>query len=278
MESNKKILINLPIGVFDSGIGGLTVLKELIRLLPNENFIYLGDTARVPYGTRSKHTIIKYARICSNFLFKQGLKMLVVACNTVSAVALDFITVELDLPVEGVILPGAMEAVKHTKNGIIGVIGTTATVKSGAYQRILTSLNTKIEVIAKPTPLFVPLVEEGWIEGEIPEEIAKRYLTPLISYGIDTLILGCTHYPLLKPVIKKVLSSISTKEIQIIDSALAVARAVKDKLITTGRLNITNKTKGTIKFFATDNEEQFIKIGSIFLGEKIDKVELVDIS
>lgn len=267
----------LPIGVFDSGIGGLTVVRALIAGLPQEDLIYLGDTARVPYGTRSASTVIRYARGCASLLSAHGLKMLVVACNTVSAVALDMLRVELDIPVIGVIEPGAKAAVEASFSGRIGVIGTKGTVNSGAYPRAVATFDTRAEVIASAAPLLVPLAEEGWIEGDVPRLAAARYLEPLCSEGIDTLLLGCTHYPLLRATIEDTLSELTSTPVTVVDSATAVAQAVATLLHERDRSSHRH-SMGRQTFLATDAPDAFSVIGSNFLGLPIEHVELVDIS
>src|SRR3954465_13682954 len=204
-----------PIGVFDSGVGGLTVLRALLARLPNESTIYLGDTARVPYGTRSPEVVTRYALLCARHLAAQGIKMLVVACNTVSADSLPALAEALPIPVVGVIEPGAQLAAARTRGGAIAVLGTPATVASGAYQRALARLAPLSPVIARACPLFVPLAEEGWTDGEVPRLIAERYLADLRRARIDTAVLGCTHYPLLAPAIAEVLGP----QVAIVDSA-----------------------------------------------------------
>jgi glutamate racemase len=268
---------DLPIGVFDSGIGGLTVVRALIAELPHEDFIYLGDTARVPYGTRSAATVIRYARSCASLLSTHGLKMLVVACNTVSAVALDMLRVELDVPVMGVIEPGARMAVERSPTGRIAVVGTVGTVKSGAYPRAVAAVSTRAEVVAAAAPLFVPLAEEGWVEGDVPRLTARRYLEPLCRAGIDTLLLGCTHYPLLRAPIEDALAELSPHPVAVVDSATAVARAVADLLRERDRAAL-RESLGRHTFLATDDPESFKRVGTRFLGLPLDHVELVDIT
>ncbi len=258
-----------PIGIFDSGVGGLTVLKEVSKLLPNEDIIYLGDTARVPYGIRSSETVIRYSVECANFLYKIGIKMLVVACNTSSSVSLNSLEKQLAIPVIGVIDPGVRAALKATKNGKIGVIGTEATVRSGAYEKKIKEYNPSFEVLSKPCPLFVPLVEEGILEGPIADLVIERYLKELKESSIDTLILGCTHYPLLKNSIHKYM-----KEIKLVDSAEEVARTVKDILTEKELLNTLNKSS-SIKFYVTDDPERFKKIAEIFLNNKINEIQRI---
>lgn len=261
------------IGIFDSGIGGLTVLKEVVRLLPSEDVLYLGDTARVPYGTRSERTILKYSLKNAAFLRRMGIKLLVVACNTSSAVSLPALQRENRLPVVGVIEPGARRAVELTRCGRIGVIGTEGTVRSGAYQRAIASYaRAEVEVIARPCPLFVPLVEEGWTEDPITYEVAHRYLDPLRREGIDVLVLGCTHYPLLEEVIREVMGP----EVVLINSARETAKEVKEVL---ARLDLLRPEGGggRRRFFVTDNPERFTKVGRLFLGEEVREVEEVDL-
>ncbi len=267
---------NLPIGVFDSGIGGLTVLSQLIKKLPNEIFYYLGDTARVPYGTRSSETVIRYARSCSQFLIKKSIKALVIACNTASSHALNTIKKEIDIPVLGVVEPGAKAVVKKTKNKRIGVIGTEGTIDSKSYNKVIKEIDPTIEVFSKACPLFVPLVEEGWIEGKIPMLIVEEYLKPIIDEGIDTLLLGCTHYPLLIPTIRELTQKHS---IEIVDSAEETAKEVVNLLQTCNlvRKDIKIYDGNKVKYFVTDSPEKFKKIGSKFLNETIKDVEWIDI-
>jgi glutamate racemase len=275
-EEERPTASELPIGVFDSGIGGLTVVRAMIAALPHEPLIYLGDTARVPYGVRSAETVIRYARGCARLLTAHGLKMMVVACNTVSSVALDMLRLELDVPVIGVIEPGARAAVAQTLNGRIGVIGTKGTVSSGAYTRAVAALDTRAEVISQAAPLLVPLAEEGWTDGEVPRLAARRYLEPLCDAGIDTLLLGCTHYPLLRSSIEAALDEIGASSVKVVDSATAVASAVKEILAERGR-QTTRQELGRQSYLATDDPLTFRDVGSRFLGMSLDEVELVDI-
>jgi len=214
------------IGIFDSGIGGLTVLKEIVSVLPDENIIYLGDTARVPYGIRSPETVTRYSFENTQFLLSQEIKMLVVACNTASAISLDAVKKEFPLPVIGVLEPGARAAVASTKKRKVGVIGTEATIGSGAYEKAIKRLAPDVDVCSRACPLFVPLVEEGWTDNDVAALVAEKYLAPLRGEGIDTLVLGCTHYPLLKSVIRKVIGD----DIVLIDSATETAKEVSDVL------------------------------------------------
>lgn len=256
-----------PIGMFDSGIGGLTVLKEVSSLLPHENIIYLGDTARVPYGIRSPETLRRYSFECTEFLLKQDIKLLVVACNTVSAISLRDLSERIPVPVIGVIEPGARAAVRATKNKKVGIIGTEATIKSGAYAAAINSLASDIEVYGLACPLFVPLVEEGWTEGVIARLVVERYLDGTGLGGADTVVLGCTHYPLLKEVIQDV-----SGRVRLVDSGVETALAVKQLLSERG-LEERNGMAGTKKFFVTDSPEKFISVGERFLKTKIDNIE-----
>lgn len=260
------------IGIFDSGIGGLTVMREIMKILPQEDLIYLGDTARVPYGIRSRETVRRYAVENATFLLEQNIKLIVVACNTVSAVGIDAIRDITDVPVVGVLKPGAKAAVKSTENKRIGVIGTEATIQSSAYLREIKSLNTEVDVLTKACPLFVPLVEEGWLDGEIVEAIINVYLNELKQSGIDTLVLGCTHYPLLKKVIQHVVGP----RVRLIDSAVETARAVLELLKQRGLLK-KNSSQGKRTFFVTDSPERFVQIGERFLGCQIDNIKKIQI-
>ncbi|MEW6213731.1 MAG: glutamate racemase [Nitrospirota bacterium] len=261
---------NRPIGVFDSGIGGLTVLKEIIRELPDESTIYLGDTARVPYGIRSPETVIRYSFENTRFLFSRDIKLLVVACNTASSVSLDAIKRSIPIPVIGVIEPGAKAAVKTTRNKRIGVIGTEATIKSDSYTKSIKVIDKDVKVFGLACPLFVPLAEEGWTEGDIVTLIAEKYLHEIKDKGIDTLVLGCTHYPLLK----KVISRIMGEDVRPIDSAIEVAQEIKAILEIAG-LKREQKERPLREFYVTDSPERFIKIGERFLEDKIEHIELI---
>ncbi len=263
----------MPIGIFDSGIGGLTVVKEIRKKLPCENIIYLGDTARVPYGTKSSETVISYSRSNAQFLTSQGIKLLVVACNTASAFALESLRSGLNIPVLGVLEPGAAKAVSTTKSSLVGVIGTPSTIKSGAYTNAINSIDPNIKVYSKPCPLFVPLAEEGWTDDPVSEQIAARYLEPIIKENIDTLILGCTHYPLLKNLIQRVAGDIIT----LIDSAEQVSLQIERTL---SELNMENKDNhySSKEFYLTDVSDTFISIAGNFLGEKIKDIQHIDIN
>jgi glutamate racemase len=248
------------IGVFDSGVGGLTVARELIRQLPYEDIIYFGDTARVPYGTKSKETVIRFSTESILFLLKHDVKLICVACNTASSVALPAIKRHFKVPIVGVIGPGAKEAVYATQNKRIGVLGTKSTIKSRAYDVEIKQLDHMAKVIAVACPLLVPLVEEGWLNGKVVLEVASVYLKPLKDAGVDTAILGCTHYPLLKSVIKKVLG----EKVTLIDSAKQVAMEVKKILAQDGQLNKKRASKH--RFYVSDNPEGFSKLARKFLG------------
>jgi glutamate racemase len=262
---------NNPIGIFDSGVGGLTVLKEVGRILPAENIIYLGDTARVPYGIRSAETVTRYSFECTEFLLRQDIKLLIVACNTVSAISLNKIREKVPIPVIGVIEPGARADVNSTKNKKIGIIGTEATIKSSSYLRAIKSLDGDIEVCGLPCPLFVPLVEEGWTSGVIARLVVERYLKDIMDKGVDTLVLGCTHYPLLKGVIQDVMNDVC-----LVDSAIETAKVVKDVLAEMGML-IVRSCEGRRKFFVTDSTEKFINVGERFLQSRIEDITKIEL-
>lgn len=258
------------IGVFDSGVGGLTVVKELIRQLPSEDIIYFGDTARVPYGIKSKKTIIRFSIENILFLLKHKIKLICVACNTASSVALPVIKSHFKVPIVGVIVPGVREAVYSTQNKRIGVIGTRSTIKSHTYEVRIKQLDPRVKVTALACPLFVPFVEEGFFTGKVVLDVAKMYLKPLKDAGVDTVILGCTHYPLLKPIIKQVLG----RKVSLIDSAKQVAIEVKRILTTEDLLNKGHR--GKHRFYVSDNAEWFRDLAKRFLGRPVNKVTLVN--
>lgn len=258
------------IGVFDSGIGGLTVLHQIIEALPRENTVYLGDTARSPYGTKSVDTVLRYSFENSEFLVEKGVKTVVVACNTSTAIALEALRGKLSVPVLGVIEPGVRRAIKSTRNKKVGVIGTEATIQSGAYTHALKAADPSIEVYSRACPLFVPLVEEGWTDNGVVDMTVKAYLESLKQSGIDTLILGCTHYPLLKKAIRKYMGS----GVRLVDSAEEVAKEVAALL---KRSAMSRKTgKGSHGFFVTDAPDRFIKVGRRFLGEKVESAVRIE--
>jgi glutamate racemase len=256
--------------VFDSGIGGLTVLHQIIETLPRENTVYLGDTARAPYGTKSVETVLRYSFENSQFLVDKDVKIVVVACNTSTAIALDRLQDTLTIPVVGVIEPGVRRAVKSTKNKRVGVIGTEATIQSGAYTRALKAADARIEVYSRACPLFVPLVEEGWTDNAVVEMTVQAYLGSLKQSGIDTLILGCTHYPLLKKAIRKFMGG----TVRLVDSAEETANEVEQvlKQSALGR----KAGKGGHSFFVTDAPDRFIKVGRRFLGEKVESAVRIE--
>ncbi len=258
------------IGVFDSGVGGLTVVKELIRQLPGEDIIYFGDTARVPYGIKSKETVIRFSIENILFLLKQDVKLICVACNTVSSLALPVVKNHFRVPIVGVITPGVREAVYATHNKRIGVIGTSGTIKSRAYEIEIEQLDPSVKITAVACPLFVPFAEEGWLEGNAVLEVANTYLKPLKDAGVDTVILGCTHYPLLKQVIKKVLGD----NVRLIDSAKQVAIEVK-KILSSESI-CSQRHKGRHKFYVSDNPEWFSGLASRFLGQVTKNVTKVN--
>jgi glutamate racemase len=263
---------NAPIGVFDSGIGGLTVVREIQRVLPFESIVYLGDTARVPYGIRSPQTVIRYSLECTRFLLSKKIKLLVVACNTAAAVGIDRIRETVSVPVIGVIAPGAKAAAMNTKNKKIGIIGTEATIKSSSYLKAIKSFDESIEVFSCPCPLFVPLVEEGWLDGDVPRLTASRYLGHVKDMGIDTLVLGCTHYPLLKKVISEVMGS----GVTLIDSAVETAKEVKYELQSKGIEGIASDAP-VREFYVTDSPERFKSIGERFLGQRIENINKIEL-
>ena len=258
-----------PIGVFDSGIGGLTVVHELIRQLPHESIVYFGDTARVPYGPKSPDTVRRYSREIAAYLTEQGVKAIVVACNTATAHALGTLRSELTLPVVGVVEPGARAAVAATRTGRIGVIGTVGTIKSGAYERAICALSPTAQVVARACPLFVPLVEEGWVDHEATRLVAETYLEPLVKANVDTLVLGCTHYPLLKPLLRQVMGP----DIRLIDSAEETA-AEAARTLAGDRLDAPKESRATYRFVASDDPDQFLRVGQRFLGGAMEHVEI----
>ncbi len=261
-----------PIGVFDSGIGGLTVVKQLKQFLPKENIVYFGDTARVPYGTKSNSTVIEYAIQDARFLINKNVKLIVVACNTASSVALDVLREKFGVPIIGMITPGANLALEKTKNNRIGVIGTEATISNAAYSKELLKLNDKVKVYEKACPLFVPLAEEGWLEHKATKLIAKEYLSELKEKNIDTLILGCTHYPLLKNVIGEVMG----EGVELIDSGTAAAIVVEDYLRAKSLLN-DSSVEGNDLFFVSDMPGKFKFIAERFLGKKLPNIRKIDL-
>ena len=259
-----------PIGVFDSGVGGLTVVSALRHLLPHEEILYLGDTARVPYGGKSPETITRYSQEIVDLLLKHGCKLIVVACNTASALAVPALKNFYKIPLQGVIEPGAAAAVKATRSGKIGVIGTKATMTSNAYHQAIRALNSHFTIISQACPLLVPLIEEGWIEDEITDSILHRYLDPMLSQGIDTLVLGCTHYPLLK----KRIATIVGPDIMLVDSAENCALDIKS-LLAEKKLKTTNKDKGNLQIILTDRSEGFLRLAAERLHLTVNSLETI---
>ncbi|MDR0956648.1 MAG: glutamate racemase [Endomicrobium sp.] len=261
---------NNPIGIFDSGFGGLTVMSEINKILPLESLIYFGDTAHIPYGTKSKGAVIKFSKEIASFLVKNRVKLIVIACNTASAFALSILKKTFDVPIIGVIESGAEASVLASKSKNIGVIGTEGTVNSNSYINEINKIS-KSNVYQQACPLFVPLVEEGWISGKIADAVVKKYMAPLLKKHIDTLVLGCTHYPLLKGILRKNVD----KKIVFIDSAKTVAREVVKVLRQKSLLANKNGNK-FLKFYVSDNPEKFQKIGNNFFWRKINNVRKVD--
>lgn len=265
---------NRSIGIFDSGLGGLTVLKEIKEMMPGESLVYFGDNGRAPYGTKSRDTVIKYTLQDINFLLKHDIKMIVIACNTASALSLEKVKENIDLPVVEVIEPGALTGVRNTKNKKIGVIGTTATINSGAYEKAIKRLDGKIQVYSKACPLFVPLVEEGplWWENEVAYKIALEYLSPLKQEKIDTLVLGCTHYPLLQ----KVIASVMGNEVKLVSSAYEAAKTVK-RILDENKMKRDEKIKPVYKYYTSDSVEKFEPLCSAILNAEVNSAEKIDI-
>lgn len=263
-----------PVGVFDSGVGGLTVFQEIERILPYESLLYLGDSARVPYGTKSPATVTRFSLEAADHLVERGIKALVVACNTATAAALPKLQQRLSIPVVGVIEPGARAAASITR-GTIGVIATEGTVRSAAYTAAIHAIDPDIRVIEQACPLFVPLAEEGWANTRVAQEVAEIYLAPLLDAGIDTLVLGCTHYPILKNTIRKVVGD----RVALVDSAETTARALVDALSQSGLLaGIPNVRRHLDHhFLVTDAAERFRKVAEEFLDRRIDRLEQVQI-
>lgn len=263
-----------PIGVFDSGLGGLTAVKQLCSLLPQENIVYFGDTGRVPYGTRSREIIRKYSAQDFAFLTSQGVKMIIIACGTVSSVAAD-IGESLTIPFTGVVHPTAQAAVKASRSGKIGVIATTATIRSGSFRKELLSIAPETQVFTQDCPLFVPLVENGFVDenNQVTRLVAEQYLAPMKAAGVDTLILGCTHYPILAPILQKIMGD----SVTLIDSGREAALWTKQILQERDLLN-DSAVEGTRRFYVSDSGENFASVGAMFLGHSLDgMVSRVDI-
>lgn len=249
-----------PIGVFDSGIGGLTVVKEIIKNLPNENIVYFGDTARVPYGSKSKQTVIGYSRQIVNFLKTKEVKTIVIACNTASSLALEELENETDIPIIGVVKPGVRAALKRSRNKRIGVVATMSTIGSGLYPRLLKEADGSIQVFSQACPLLCPLVEEGWLDDEITDSVIRRYIRDLIGNNIDTLILGCTHYPLLIQAFRKIVGD----QIQLVNPAYETALSLKTLLEENGLCS--NNQKAVYSFYSSDEPDRLLQFEENVLG------------
>jgi glutamate racemase len=274
MQIKKKIKIlsnNNPIGIFDSGFGGLTVMSAINKVLPLENLIYFGDTVHIPYGTKSQNAILKFSKEITSFLIKNRVKLIVVACNTASALALPVLEKTLNVPIIGVIAPGAMAAIDASKNFKIGIIGTEGTIGSKSYPKAINKL-AKAKIYQQVCPLLVPLVEEGWIDGEITDGIVKKYIKPLLAKKIDTLVLGCTHYPLLRKALERNLD----KNIILVDSATSTALEVK-RILGKKSLLASKNGKKYSKFYVSDNPEKFKKIGRRFFSKNIATIKKIDL-
>jgi glutamate racemase len=265
-----------PIGIFDSGIGGLTVVKEVMRLLPNERIIYLGDTARVPYGTKSDRTIKAFTLQCCLFLLEHNVKMIIIACNTASSVALEFIANMFKIPVLGVILPGSLAAAERSTGRKIGVIGTQTTVNSQAYKKTIKTIDPRAEVFSQACSLFVPIAEEGWIDHRVTLEICEEYLKYFSGTDIDTLVMGCTHYPILSATIEKAIRKIMGKDIHLIDSGVETAKCAQEILSKNKLLNLDSQNP-VHRYYVTDLPKNFSRVGEMFLGSKIDSIETVNV-
>jgi glutamate racemase len=261
-----------PIGIFDSGIGGLTVVREMLRHAAGESLVYFGDTARVPYGTKSEKVVRAFALQDTRFLLTQNVKMIVVACHTVSSIAMDLLKEAFPVPIVGVVEPGVAAALAATRNGRIGVIGTRATVMSGAYEKNFSRSGGGPAVFTQACPLFVPLVEEGWLDGDVTALVAARYLEPLVRNGIDTLVLGCTHYPLLKPVLQRIMGG----GVVLIDSAEETAKSVGAMLTRDGTASGAEDS-GDLRFFVSDIPHHFQRVGAQCLGRDLRDVTRVDL-
>lgn len=273
--NEKELLHNAPIGVFDSGVGGLTVAREIMRQLPNERIVYFGDTARVPYGSKSPETLTRYSRQIVRFLQTQQVKAIVIACNSASACALEVLEEETALPIIDVVRPGAKTALETTRNGKIGVIATEATISSGIYKRYIEESDRSVSVISKACPLFVPLVEEGLWEDPVTDEIARRYLSELIDSGIDTLILGCTHYPLIRSTVGRIMG----EKVCLVNPAYKTARALKRLLEEKGLESEKRPELGTelYRFFVSDAAEKFQRFANSILSYGILSAKVINI-
>lgn len=264
-----------PVGVFDSGVGGLTVAREIMRQLPNEKIVYFGDTARVPYGSKSKNTIIKYSKQIIRFLKTRGVKAIVVACNTASAIALEEIRPEIDLPIIGVVKPGAKVAVEKTRNKRIGVIGTEAMINSGIYTDFINQRDKDIAVVTQACPLFVPLVEEGWLRDPVTYEVARRYLSELKDKDIDTLVLGCTHYPLLRNTVGEIMGGSVTLVNPAYETAVSLREMLKQQNLAAG--NEHRYAGNMYEFYVSDTADKFKRFANSILPFHIDTITQINI-
>ncbi len=274
-ELEREKISRAPVGVFDSGVGGLTVAREIMRNLPDEKIVYFGDTARVPYGSKSKDTIIRYSRQIIRFLKTQKVKAIVIACNTASALALEEVEKELDIPILGVLKPGARVAASVTRNKRIGVIGTESTINSRMYDRFIRAQDPEISVYGKACPLFVPLVEEGWLKDPVTEEVARRYLDELMQKGIDSLILGCTHYPLLRSLVRKIVG----EEVTLVNPAYETAKELESLLRREGIENHGEKADPAegYQFFVSDAADKFKNFANSILPYDIETTRKINI-
>lgn len=272
MRSHERVSVSAPVGVFDSGLGGLTVLRAIKERLPAESTVYLGDTARVPYGPKAAETIRRYALEATDFLVEKRVKAVVIACNTATARALPDVEARAGVPVLGVVEPGGRSAAAASRSGRIGVIGTRGTISSQAYNRVIHEHRPDALVFEQACPLFVPLVEEGWTEDDVPRLTAERYLRPLLDQGIDTLVLACTHYPLLKPLLARV----AGPAVQLIDSAESTARALEALLDGSGLANASGE-EPEARYYVTDEAARFDLLARRLLGEEVDHLEMVSV-
>ena len=272
LDGGLSMINNTPIDVFDSGIGGLTVVKEIMNQIPGETIIYFGDTARLPYGSKSKETVITYTRQIIRFLIGKGVKAIVIACNTASAFALETVKAEFDIPIIGVVKPGAKMAAKATRNGRIGVIGTVGTIESGIYSEFMSQTNPRVKVFGKACPLFVPLVEEGLVDDPVTYEMASRYTSVLLDKDIDTLVLGCTHYPLLRKTIRKVVG----EDIVLVNPAYETAKSLAE-VITHKGLRNDSSPKIDHKFYVSDGAEKFRQFANTILPCEVMETKDINI-
>jgi len=261
----------LPVGIFDSGLGGLTVLKEVLRCLPRENVVYFGDTARVPYGTKSRETVTRFSIENTRFLQGFDIKLLIVACHTASSLALEAVDRIFGFPVVGVCMPGAQRAAAVTENGRVGIIGTRSTITSGAYETAIRRLNPKIKTFGVACPLFVPLIEEGWTDGKVVRGVVEHYLKDLKSQGVDTVVLGCTHYPVLIDRLREAMPA----HVRFVNPAEETASTVRFVLERERMCNSGGDDSAQIRYFVSDEPQQFCRLGGRFLGREISRVELV---